>query len=121
MLMPDSLSIGNLQLIILIETNNEPEVSSFLYNKNKESNDIKSNNIENEINKNCNIDLSQAITQASNEISNIQIIDELNFENNEDINKYREQVSLINQNQNVSTFISIVQNLKLLYKNIDYS
>ncbi|RHZ57145.1 hypothetical protein Glove_393g21 [Diversispora epigaea] len=91
MLMSDSLPIGNLQPIILIETNNKPEVSSFLYNKNKENNDIESNNIENEINENCNIDLSQAITQASNEISNIQIIDELNFENNEDINKYRGQ------------------------------
>ncbi|RHZ90226.1 hypothetical protein Glove_2g65 [Diversispora epigaea] len=122
MLMPNSLLIGNLQLIILIETNNKPEVLSFLYNKNKESNDIESNNIENEINENCNIDLSQAITQASNEISNIQIIDELNFENNEDINKYRGQVSLINQNQNVSTFVSIVSNIEYVRNNsLDYN
>ncbi|RHZ76823.1 hypothetical protein Glove_189g28 [Diversispora epigaea] len=71
--MPNSLPVGNLQPTILIETNNEPEVSSFLYNENKEN-----NNAEDEIN------VSQAITQASNEISkNIQIIDESDFENNE--------------------------------------
>src|SRR5690349_18143658 len=40
MLMPDSLPVGNLQPIILIETNNEPEVSSFLCNGNKESNNM---------------------------------------------------------------------------------
>ena len=44
MLMPNSLPVGNLQPIILIETNNEPEVSSFLYNENKENNNAEDEN-----------------------------------------------------------------------------
>ncbi|RHZ74801.1 hypothetical protein Glove_219g185 [Diversispora epigaea] len=61
--MPDNLPIENLQPIVIIEMDNDPEISiSFFEDSNEEEFEL------NEINS-----FSQAINKASNEISSRQI------------------------------------------------
>ncbi|RHZ80535.1 hypothetical protein Glove_134g157 [Diversispora epigaea] len=72
MLMPDNLPIENLQPIVIIETDNDPEISVSFLDSNEE-----------EIELNENINLSQAVSKASSEISNIQTTNDI--EDNENI------------------------------------
>lgn len=95
--MPDSLPIENLQPIVFIETITDPEVSNRL---------TENNNVEDE---DSDIDLSHAIGQASEEISNMKSICGLDDENDrsddENIAEFQADVSFVHQN--TSSSISI--------------
>ncbi|RHZ82106.1 hypothetical protein Glove_114g59 [Diversispora epigaea] len=106
MLMPDNLPIENLQPIVIIEMDNDPEISvSFFEDSNEEEFEL------NEINS-----FSQAISKASNEISSRQIVNYI--ENDDDINNINEYCAQINLlNQNIATSITSVV---LLYNHFSF-
>ncbi|CAB5374547.1 unnamed protein product [Rhizophagus irregularis] len=97
MLMPDSLLIERLlQPIVFIESiDDNLEVSFSPTNIESEIDDI--------------VEFSEAVGQASNEVSHIQT-DFLNFEQDSDeeteINEYQTQVNFVNQNVSTSSPIS---------------
>ncbi|RHZ54540.1 hypothetical protein Glove_426g102 [Diversispora epigaea] len=106
MLMPDNLPIENLQPIVIIEMDNDPEISvSFFEDSNEEEFEL------NEINS-----FSQTISKASNEISSRQIVNYI--ENDDDINNINEycaQINLLNQNIVIS-----ITNVVLLYNHFSF-
>ncbi|RHZ46483.1 hypothetical protein Glove_620g12 [Diversispora epigaea] len=101
MLMPDNLPIENLQPIVIIEMDNDPEISvSFFEDSNEKEFEL------NEINS-----FLQAISKASNEISSRQIVNYI--ENDDDINNINEYCAQINLlNQNIATSITSVSNIE---------
>jgi hypothetical protein len=95
MLMPDSLLIERLpQPIVLIESIDDNLEVSF-----------SPTNIESEINDDI-VEFSEAVGQASNEVSHIQTDFEQDSDEETDINEYQAQVDFVNQNISTSGLIS---------------